>query len=177
MISKWSPQHPEEKISFDSLQYSLYVEKSPNCIYPRWPISFGRSKHGEFPIVVARQYFTDLGYTVWVSEPELPDNTGYILTSFSGKRRNQHPAYMRMTTFFDVETLTQLNTAADIEKRLQTGNIAGGDPDLFVFRDDEHFFVEVKWKDQITMKQSVVFPIIEKLCQTEIRIARIQPLP
>lgn len=173
MKEYWKPRNPEIKIEFNPLQLRLYSEKSPECIYKQWPISVGRSRHGEFPLVVARQYFVELGYTVWASEPELPDDDGYILVSFPGKRRGRHPAYLRMTAFFDLETLSRLNGDADCEKKAHTGNASGGDPDLFVFRGSEYFFVEVKWRDKITKKQSVTFPIIEKYCKTSIVMARI----
>jgi hypothetical protein len=175
MDAKWKPRQAEIQIAFDPLQYRLYRHRDPACIYPRWPICVGRSKHGEFPLVVAQQHFQGLGYTVWAAEPELPAGNGFILVSFPGKRRRQHAAFIRMQCFFPYETLQSLNAAADVAKRMHTGSTAGGDPDLFVFRGPERFFVEVKWRDQITKKQSVTFPLIERLCKAEIRMARIKP--
>jgi len=74
-----------------------------------------------------------------------------------------------MEGFFGADVLRELNQRADVEKRKLTGNSGGGDPDLFVFRRSECFFVEVKWRDQITKKQRVTFPLIEQFCNVEVR--------
>ena len=173
MQTTWQPRRGEIPLPFPLGQYGLYRSASSACVYPRWPRSVGRSKHGEFPVVVAREHFRNLGYSVWAAEPELPDNDGFILVSFPGKRRDGHPAYARMESFFGTNVLRELNAKADAEKRRLTGNAGGGDPDLFVFRASEHFFVEVKWRDHITPKQSVTFPLIERFCHSEVKVVRI----
>jgi hypothetical protein len=169
----WHPRGGEISLPFPLGQYGLYRSGNSACIYPRWPRSVGRSKHGEFPVVVVREHFRKLGYSVWAAEPELPDDDGFILVSFPGKRRSGHPAFARMETFFGSDVLKELNASADDKKRKLTGNAGGGDPDLFVFRGPEHFFAEVKWRDQITPKQSVTFPLIEQFCRSEVRVVRI----
>lgn len=175
MSTTWQPGQPEIRIDLDPLQYRLYKSGAPACIYHavHWPRSVGRSRHGEFPLVVAREHFRQLGYTVWAAEPELPDGDGFILVSYPGKRRRGHPAYLRMVEIFGERVLQELNAAADAQKRTLTGNAGGGDPDLFLSRDSAHCFVEVKWRDRITKKQHVTFPLIEQFCNVEVRIARI----
>ncbi|MCJ7706900.1 MAG: hypothetical protein MUO38_04690, partial [Anaerolineales bacterium] len=166
----WQPRAPELLIPFAPREDLLYRLAHATSRYStvRWPRAVGRSKHGEFPLVVVRQHFRRLGYTVWASEPELPDGSGFILVSFPGKRRAHHPAYARMEAIFGNGTLAELNRIADRKKRLHTGNASGGDPDLFVFRGADRFFVEVKWRDHITAKQTATFPLIERLCNVEI---------
>jgi len=159
----WKPRHGELEIRADPSQYSLYREGDPRCLYHvvRWPRLVGRGKHGEFPLVVAREHFRGFGYTVWASEPELPEGGGFILVAYPGKRRTSHPAYTRMERIFGSAALAELNRAADMEKRRLTGNAGGGDPDLFVFSPSERFFfVEVKWRDQVTTKQQATFRLM-----------------
>lgn len=140
----------------------------------RWPLNAGRGRFGEFPLVVVREHFRACGYTVWASEPELPNDAGFILVAYPGKRSKDHPAYRRMEAMFSKARLRDLNLEADEAKRSWTQGVGGGDPDLFVFGGDEKFFVEVKWKDSITQKQHATFPIIEQHCAAEIKIARLR---
>jgi hypothetical protein len=139
-------------------------------------LSGGRAKFGEFPLVVAREYYRKLGYSVLASEPRLPREEGFILVSYPGKRLAGDPAYRRMESIFGAQVLATLNEKADIAKEEMTGNRAGGDPDLFVFRTGvpkDRFFVEVKHHDQLIEKQRVTFPFIEQLCP--IVVARLVP--
>lgn len=171
----WKPHNPEIEIGVDPCQHALYRDHDPACLYQavRWPRAFGRSRHGEFPVVVAREHFRALGYTVWAAEPELPDGDGFILAAYPGKRRRRHPAYTRMEQILGTEVVRELNGIADVEKRRLTGNAGGGDPDLFVFSGSDRFFVEVRWRDQITEKQCVTFPLIERFCNVEIKMGRL----
>ncbi|MGE4223100.1 MAG: hypothetical protein AB7I23_07145 [Vicinamibacterales bacterium] len=114
--------------------------------------------------------------TVWASEPELPNDGGFILVSYPGKRRRGHPAYARMEALFGVDALRKLNEAIDRAKRADTKGVGGGDPDLFVFGGGERFFVEVKWNDEITDKQNATFPLIEALLGVEIKVARLESM-
>jgi hypothetical protein len=127
--------------------------------------------------VVVRQHFRQLGYCVLAAEPELPGGTGFMLVSYPGKRRRHHPAYERMVGIFGAARLECLNREADEQKRRLTGSAGGGDPDLFVYRGSDRFFVEVKWRDQVTAKQKVTFPLIEDYCGVPVKIARILPHP
>lgn len=173
----WTPRTPEILVPFDPREERLYRDENPTCVYHgvRWPLRRGRGKYGEFPLIVVREHFRTLGYTVWASEPELPDGSGFILVSYPGKRRNCDPAFLRMAEMFGEETVEELNERADRLKQERTKSAGGGDPDLFVFRDSERFFVEVKWNDDLTLKQHLTFPLIEKMCDVEIRVARIYP--
>jgi hypothetical protein len=170
------PEHLEITIPVDPLQYALYRDGDPRCLYHavRWERQRGRSRKGEFPVVVARKYFRDRGYTVWAAEPELPNGDGFILMAYPGKRRRGHPAYKRMESVFGADVLHALNESADVVKRMHTANAGGGDPDLFVFKGVERFFVEVKWRDHITKKQRLTFPLIEKYCKVPVRVVRIR---
>jgi len=138
----WKSSLPEIKIPFDAKEYELYKKNDPASKYSdgRWLFPRGRTKHGEFPVIVVREYYRKLGYTVWVSEPEMPDQSGFILASYQGKRRSNHPAYQRMKRIIGPDLVENLNKKADEEKILLTGNAGGGDPDLFLFRGSERFF-------------------------------------
>jgi hypothetical protein len=192
----WKPQ-PEELVSFESgadKRYIAHVEvlrRAPNgdkelppaasSGYATWPHLVGRGKYGEFPLVVVREHYRRQGHTVWFCEPALekyadPDFVGFMLLSYPGRRRTAHSAYKRMQDVFGEATVERLNAEADRAKLQMDqgkGNRGGGDPDLFVFKGRERFFVEVKWKDHITEKQRVTFPLIERHCGVRVKIARI----
>ncbi len=148
--------------------------------YAMWPHLVGRGKHGEFPLAVATAHYRKQGYTVWFCEPALeqyrnPDFVGFMLVSYPGRRRQMVQAYRRMLDLFGEAKVDALNREADAAKRAMddgTGTRGGGDPDLFVFNEHERFFVEVKWKDQLTAKQLVTFPLIEEHC-APVRLARV----
>jgi len=168
----------EIAVPYEPIQYDLYRAGDPACYFHavRWPLNRGRGKFGEFPLVVVREHFRKLGYTVLASEPRLPRREGFILVSYPGKRRAGDPAYRRMKALFGARILAELNEEADIAKEKRTGNRGGGDPDLFAFRprtSADRFFVEVKHHDQITEKQRVAFHFIEQLCP--VIVARLVP--
>jgi hypothetical protein len=156
----------ELTIPFDAPQLSLYRCGDKVCLYHsvRWPLMEGRGKYGEFPLVVVREHFRGLGYTVLASEPRLPKGEGFVLLSYPGYRKARHYAYTQMASLLgtDLATLDALNLIADKAKIEATGNDKGGDPDLFVYKPDgtERFFVEAKYKDNLTRKQLATFPII-----------------
>ena len=165
-------------VPYEPIQHDLYRAGDPTCCFHsvRWPSNAGRGIFGEFPLVVAREHFRKLGYTVLASEPRLPREEGFILVAYPGKRRAGDPAYRRMEAIFGDRKLAELNERADEAKRKATGNRAGGDPDLFIFRagsPSDRFFVEVKHHDHLTEKQLVTFPLIEQLCP--IIVARLVP--
>ncbi len=149
--------------------------------YATWPHLVGRGKYGEFPLVVVREHYRRQGYTVWFCEPALeqysdPDFVGFMLVSYPGRRRTGLPAYKRMQDKFGEATVAELNVEADRAKLQMDrgqGNRGGGDPDLFIFKGRKRFFVEVKWKDHITEKQRVTFPLIEGHSGVRVWIARI----
>jgi hypothetical protein len=138
--------------------------------------------------MVARRHYLQFGFKVWVPEPRFPKNQGYILTSFPGYRGKKHPAYLRMAKLFGLDVTEGLNQIAEKAKTEQLGkrNRGGGDPDLFVFKGDgqeERFFVEVKYedparkyKDSLKPNQHLVFPLIEAILKTGVKLARVYPL-
>ena len=140
-------------------------------------------KHGEFALMVARHHFHQLGYTVWVSEPRFPNDQGYILTSYPRYRERQEAPYVRMAEIFDSDTLGAFNRDADRAKRRLKGTRGGGDPDLFVFKEEgrrDRMFVEVKfegsnYKDVPNLTQLLIFPLIEKRLHVKVRLARVHP--
>jgi len=168
----------EITIPYDPAQHELYNAKDPACVFHnvRWPLHPGRGKFGEFPLVVAREHFRALGYVVLASEPLLPNDEGFIVLAYPGKRKAGDPAYQRMEAIFGAASLADLNLRADAAKKKETGNRGGGDPDLFVYHPDDppdRFFVEVKHHDHLTDKQRTTFPLIEELCP--IVVARLTP--
>ena len=76
---------------------------------------------------------------------------------------------------FDPESVLQLTQAAEDAKKTLPGNLGGGDPDLFVFKEDgmHQFFVEAKHKDKVSKKQKECFRLIEKHLGCEVVIAQI----
>ena len=169
----------ELPLPFDPRQLSLYRCGDKACIYHsvRWPLREGRGKWGEFPLVVVREHYRGLGYTVLASEPRLPDGEGFVLLSYPGYRKARHRTYRQMADLLgtDLATLDALNRIADKAKFEATGNEIGGDPDLFVYKPDgsESFFVEAKYKDNLTRKQLATFPIINQ--NWEVKVVRIVP--
>ena len=132
----WKPRLTELKIPFDTKEYELYKQEKPASRYTDvgWLLRRGRSKHGEFPVIVVREYFRELGFSVWVAEPEMPDNSGFILVSYPGKRRANHPAFERMISVFGKDIVTLLNQKADEEKKALTGNTGGRRSGSFCFQ-------------------------------------------
>lgn len=167
-------------VSYDPKQLLLYRTGDETCKYhsTRWRLTEGRGRWGEFPLVVVRKHYIDLGYRVLASEPRLLEY-GFILLSYPGKRRERDDSYTKMTGLLgtDLETLDSLNLIADKAKIAATGNNGGGDPDLFVYKPDgsEKFFVEAKWKDDLTAKQLATFPIIER--RWRVIVAQITKVP
>jgi hypothetical protein len=188
-IPDWQPSGGEFEIFYDPKQEELYAEQHPDSIYPQWPLRDGRYKGStsyEFPAMIVAKYYRDLGYTVWYSEPRIPNDETFILLHFAGYRKGSRPelkgrphkSFERMKDMFGeniIEKVVKLANAEKKEKYDLTPD--GGDPDLFVFKHDgqqERFFVEVKKDDELNDKQKISFPIIESyLC--EVKIARVKP--
>jgi hypothetical protein len=116
-----------------------------------------------------------LQFAVLISEPELPDNGGFILTHYAGKRRKGHPAFERMFQWFQKEDVAELNRRCDTIKRRLTTSAGGGDPDLFAYglRGDR-FFVEVKDQDDLIAKQQATFPTIAAILHCDVLVARVK---
>ena len=115
---------------------------------------------------------------VLMSDPDMPNEGGYILTHYAGKREAGHPAFKRMATFFSSRRISELVRQCDRLKNQRWGNRGGGDPDLFVVSPNGRmFFVEVKDKDHLTPKQTAIFRKISALLRCEVRVARIKAVP
>ena len=167
---------------YDLDQRALYERDDPSSVFyrERWPVELrsGRQRDGRFPEIAVRASFRAIGFSVLISEPRMPDGEGFILAHYAGMREAGHEAYKRMFDFFEPERLEEFNRLADKAKSDATGSRGGGDPDLFVFRSPtERFFVEVKDEDQLHANQLVTFPLIEKILDCEVRIARLQSVP
>jgi hypothetical protein len=180
----------ELRIPFDPAQQDLYrlqvkrKRQIPGCTIPLYHHLSGRGRQGEFPFMVAREYFRRLGYKVLFSSSGRPPETSenFICTSYPGLRREEppHPAYQRMARIFGLERLIEFNKVAERAKlqRKHNGNKGGGDPDLFVYKGDGRrvrFFVEVKHNDKMNVNQEVVFPLIEKHLECPVKLVRIYP--
>jgi hypothetical protein len=166
--SAWAPAE-ELLVPYEAREETLYRQRDPLCRYHpvRWPFTKGRSRFGEFPLIVVREHFRSLGYVVLASEPRLPDAEGFIVVSYPVKRQKGDPAYRRMEELLGAEVIAALNVRADAAKKAATGNRGGGDPDLFAYRAGnpaDGFFIEVKHHDKLTKKQLVTFPLIEEIC-------------
>jgi hypothetical protein len=142
-------------VEYDTQQRELYKQNDKRCIYPIWPHKVGIHKAGgNFPAMVARKHFEDLGYKV------LPS---YYLVRNPNIRKD-NAGFKFLCKMFGNE-----NTTKVIEHAKEIG-LKGGDPDLFVYNDkdkfSECFFVEAKEKDELSSNQKKLIPIIEKyLCK------------
>jgi hypothetical protein len=164
-----SKKLPEDHKSFEEIiieypmkQRKLYDKNDEKCIYPIWPSKVGIHKAGgNFPAMVAREYFEDLGYIV------LPQ---YYLVRCP-KQRKSNEGFKLICKIFSKQRVSKV---LDASKAI---NLKGGDPDLFVYKKNftEGFFVEVKEKDKLSTNQLSLIPIIEKyLCP--VLIARVKPI-
>jgi len=174
-------RHPELVIPYDKGEKALYKAGDPRCVYhdayPR-ALWHGIYRHGRFPEVVVRAAFLQLGYRVLMSDPDLPNEGGYILTHYAGKREQDHEAFKRMTEFSAPRRIRELNRQCDRLKVRLWGNQGGGDPDLFVVSPKgKRFFVEVKDKDHLRPKQIATFKKIKDVLGCEVRVARIKAMP
>lgn len=112
-----------------------------------------------------------------ISDPDMPNDGGYILTHYARKREQGHQAFRRMTDFFAPRRISDLNRQCDQLKIRYWGTRGGGDPDLFVVSPKgKRFFVEVKDRDQLKPKQIATFKMIKDVLGCDVRIARIKAI-
>jgi hypothetical protein len=141
-------------IQYDPSQRELYKNEDPACIYPLWPSKVGIHKKGRnFPAMVARKYFENKGYKVL--------NQYYLMRCH--RKRETNEGFKFLCGIFGEDKLRHVISNAR--------PLIGGDPDLFVYKEDcsDCFFVEVKENDKITRNQSILIPIIERyLCPVKI---------
>jgi hypothetical protein len=141
-------------VRYDGRQRDLYMRDDPACIYPRYHSKVGIHKRGRnFPAMVTRHHFESRGYLV------LKD---YLLVRCCRQRESNAGFHFLCTLMGEEKLRTVIREA---------GNLRGGDPDLFVYKEDlsDYFFVEVKEKDQLMDNQLRLLPIIERhLCPVHV---------
>jgi hypothetical protein len=178
------------RIAFDPLQKDLYdlqvkfKRQNPGCKYLLFHSLKGKGRHGEFPLMVVREHFRNLGYKVLFSSSVRDTPESFICASYPGLRGEEplHPAYMRMVRMFGFERLKEFNKKADKAKtkHKRGSNRGGGDPDMFVYKGNGRyirFFVEAKHKDKLLTNQKVVFRLIRKHLGCPVRVVRIYSRP
>lgn len=159
---------PEILIEYDHKQREYYVKKDKRCIYEQWRRPLGIHKAGRnFPVMVAKKYFQDHKFCV----------EDYFYLVRNKKKRETMEAFRRFCRIFGEDRVRKVIEKADRIFSSRGKRISGGDPDLFVFKNERQFwscfFVEVKENDQITKNQKALFPILETyLCP--VFIARVR---
>jgi hypothetical protein len=160
-------KRPEILIEYDSKQREYY-KKNRHCIYEQWKIPKGIHKAGgNFPVMVAKKYFQDRKYCV--------EDNFYLVRN--RKKRESMEGFKRLCRIFGEQRIRRAIEKTDRIFSSRGKRVAGGDPDLFVFKNEKRFgpcfFVEVKENDQITENQKALFPILETyLCP--VLIARVR---
>ena len=147
-------------IKYDPPQKELYMKEDPDCIYPQFGSRKGiHRRGGNFAAMVARKHFEDRGFVV----PEK-----YLLVRCPNQREYNEGFITICKTFGKDKMLLVLKAAQHLK---------GGDPDLFVYREDlsKSFFVEAKAQgDKLSANQIELISIIRKfLCP--VYIANIIP--
>jgi len=174
-------RQPELIVPYAPEQKALYKQNDPLSIYHEaYPRQLWRGiyRGGRFPEIVVRASLLALGYRVFISDPEMPSEEGFILTHYAGKQQEGHPAFTRMFPHFTKNRIELLNRQCDAAKITVGGTRGGGDPDLFVVSPKgRRFFVEVKDRDQLKPKQLATFKRIRRVLGCEVLIARIRPVP
>ena len=165
---------------YDPREKTLYRAGDPRSAfhgaYPK-ALWHGIYRHGRFPDVVVRAAFLQLEYRVLISDPEMPDEGGYLLTHYAGKREAGHAAFKRMAAFFPQRRIEALTRRCDLLKTQRWGSRGGGDPDLFVIGPrGRRFFVEVKDRDELKPKQKATFRAIREVLECDVRVARIRAM-
>lgn len=191
MKCNWAPSKAIQ-IGYDPDEKAAYSNRTGRFFVPkiRWPSSMwtGRAATGEFALVLTAKHFRDKGYEVWASGSRLPaegvhsaeyeDWIGFVLLHYPGKRLRRDSKYTQLGRFFGgVEKLDALNKRTDAMKIKLKGNRLGGDPDLFVHRGKEAFFVEAKdVGDKLRDVQLLCFGEIEKRLGVRVVVANLRPL-
>jgi hypothetical protein len=181
----WKPKF-ETVVQISQREFDLYARKDVRCVFHKYrhPVPKGIHHSGEFPVAVIRFLYKALGYQTWFSGQSKSGRHTYLLTRLPGKRREDDAAYVRMKRAFGADVIGRFDKAAEELRRENHLKTAGGDPDLFVFHRADpklRFFVEVKletftlpYRDDLGEQQRLLFPLIEKLLDCPVRIARVQ---
>ncbi len=161
-------KRPEILIEYNSKQREYYRKRDNRCIYEQWWRRIGIHRTGgNFPVMVVKKYFQDHEYCV---EDDL-------LLVRNRRKRKSNQGFKRLRRIFGEERINNVIEKADRVFSSKGKRKSGGDPDLFLFKDETNpwpcFFIEVKENDQITENQKTLFPIIETyLCP--VFIARVR---
>jgi hypothetical protein len=167
------PDDPEQREKYEARDLTS-VYHSAQYQYPI-ALWHGIYRRGRFPEVAVRAALMAKGFSVLISDPEMPNGGGFMLTHYTGKRRARHPAFLRMFRWFPEERVVELNRQCDALKKQLSGNAGGGDPDLFVYSTDgDRFFVEVKDDDELIKKQRATFPKIARILNCDVLVARVR---
>jgi hypothetical protein len=184
-VDGWHAREPE--VLYEShRERDLYNHSSDESAYRDffWPHRKGIHRGGEFPVAVVRKKYEERGYHCWISAQSKHGVDSYLLERMPGKRRHKDPAYLKMVDVFG-SLLDEFHQLASAARQLNGLSKPGGDPDLFVqCRDDssDKFFVEVKledltgrrrYKDEPNKQQRVLFPLIEKKLNCEVKLAMV----
>jgi hypothetical protein len=168
------PYDPDEREKYEKRDKSSLFHRDEY----RYPLWRGIYRRGRFPEVAVRASLKDLGFSVLISEPDMPDGGGYILTHYADKRRRRDAAFQRICDLFSEQQIETLNRECDAIKRQISGNRGGGDPDLFVFSTSgDRFFVEVKDQDELKDKQRATFVKIAQILGCDVLVARVKAVP
>lgn len=194
-IKIWVPKIEITLPPVSERQKLLYIANDPRCIFHdyRWPYRVGRHKSGEFPVVVARTYFSEKGYKVFISGQAKKmakfKVDAFCLLNFPTARQKNDQAYHEMTKIFGVKRVENFICIAEQEKKKYGLRRNGGDPDLFVINKNnpsDKFFVEVKaqdftkkrrYQDKLNKQQHLVFPLIERYLKCQVRLVIVQIFP
>jgi hypothetical protein len=143
----------EIPIAYPDEQRALFLSPKGNLsIYPKWHRKGIQAKTGNFPAMVAKKYFRDIGFKVIVA----PKIVWRIKPWDEGADRR------KMDDLFGRDMIEKVRLGAE-----KLG-LRGGDPDLFVYRDSgpsdyRRFFVEVKMPpDRTRASQKAVFQLYER---------------
>ncbi len=166
-------------VPYDPDEREKYEQRDESSIFHQdgYPMGLwhGIYKRGRFPEVAVRASLKALGFSVLISDPDMPNEGGYILTHYAGKRGRLDAAFRRMFQWFPEALIRELNQECDAIKRNISGNRGGGDPDLFVFSEaGDRFFVEAKDQDDLKEKQRATFSKIARILGCDVLTARVK---
>jgi len=105
---------------------------------------------------------------------------------FPNARIERDQSYLNIIRMFGEKKIEEFIEIVEAQKKSAGIARHGGDPDLFVQNSknpNDRFFVEVKaedlsaerrYKDKLNKQQCLVFPLIEKYLNCQVRIANVQ---
>lgn len=165
----------------------MYARRDSASAYHdfQFPHRVGIHRRGEFPAAVVWKAYSERGYDCWISAQSRHGVQSYLLERLPRIRRNGDRAYLKMIEVFGREAVERVHALAAVERRAHLLRSAGGDPDLFVQHratPEDRFFIEVTlenltrrppYRDTLTRQQLILFPIIEKELQCDVKVATV----